>query len=463
MNKKAFALLLLLGMVITSVNLVAQKLWSLEECVAYAYENNIYIKQSYLGVESADLSLDQSKINLSPSFNASLSQNWRWGRSPSPQTNVYSNEQSQQSYFGLSTDLTLFNGMQQVNNIRQKQFDYLASKYDSDKIKNDMSLNIAAGYLQILFNIELVNNAQRQLDISSQQLDRTSKQVEAGAVAKGSLYDIQAQAASDEANLINAENNLMLAYLDLMQLLDLEANKEFDIVKPKLEITAKPTLLPPDMIYNKSVAIMPEIKSAEYKLQSADRGLSIAKGQRSPRLYATGNYGTSFSDQIKNIEYSPEGIPSYGDTKSFDAQIKDNRNGVLMFGLSIPIFNGYQVSSYIKQSKINMENLNLNLQLEKNRLRKNIEQSYADALAAYQTYIARKKSVDAFSESFKYMEEKFNVGMVNATDYNVSKLQYSTAISDLAASKFDYIFKTKILDFYLGKSISLDDIAVSEE
>jgi outer membrane protein len=463
MNKKAFALLLLLGMIITSINLVAQKLWSLEECVAYAYENNIQIKQSYLGVESADLSLNQSKINLSPTFNANLRQNYNWGRTPSPQTNVYSNEQSQQSYFGVSSDLTLFNGMQQVNNVRQKQFDYLAAKYDSDKIKNDMSLNIAAGYLQILFNIELVSNAQNQLDISSQQLSRTEKQVEAGAVAKGSLYDIQAQAASDDANLINAKNNLMLAYLDLMQLLDLEANQEFDIVKPKLEITAKPTLLPPDMIYNKSLAIMPEIKSAEYRVQSAERGLSIAKGQRSPRLYASGSYGTSFSDQIKNIVYGPDGVPSYGDTKSFDAQMKDNRNGTLMFGLSIPIFNGYQVSSYIKQSKINMENVNLDLQLEKNRLRKSIEQSYADALAAYQTYIARKKSVDAFAESFKYMEEKFNVGMVNATDYNVSKLQYSTAVSDLASSKFDYIFKTKILDFYLGKSVTLDDIATSQE
>jgi len=190
----------------------------------------------------------------------------------------------------------------------------------------------------------------------------------------------------------------------------------------------------------------------------------IAKGQRRPRLYASGNYGSSFSDQILEITgYTENGLPIYGGTRPFDQQIKDNRNGSLMFGLSIPIFNGYQVSSYIKQSKINMENVNLNLQLEKNRLRKNIEQSYADALAAYQTYVARKKSVDAFSESFKYMEEKFNVGMVNATDYNVSKLQYSTAVSDLAASKYDYIFKSKILDFYLGRSITLDDIASTQE
>lgn len=464
MNKRAVVMLLLLVMVVFSVKLVAQKLWTLEECVAYAFDNNIQIKQSMLGVESASESLSQSKLNLIPSFNANVSQNYGWGRAPSPQTNIYSNQQTQQAYFGVSSDLTLFNGLQQINTVRQKEFDFLAQKYDSDKIRNDISLNIAAAYLQILFNIELVNNAQRQVDISNQQISRTEKQVEAGSVARGSLFNIQAQAASDEANLINAKNNLMLAYLDLMQLLDLESGQEFDIFKPTLEITATPSLLPPDMIFNKSLTFMPEIKSAEYRAQSAERGLSIAKGQRSPRLFANGSYGSSNSDQILEITgYTDLGVPIYGGTKPFDQQIKDNRNGALTFGLAIPIFNGYQVSSAIQQSKLNMENVNLNLQLEKNRLRKNIEQAYADALAAYKTYVARTKSVEAFTESFKYTEEKFNVGMVNATDYNVAKLQLFTAISDLASSKFDYIFKTKILDFYLGKTITLADIAATQE
>jgi outer membrane protein len=364
----------------------------------------------------------------------------------------------------LNSDLTLFNGLQQINNIRQKEFDLLARKYESDKIRNDMSLNIAAGYLQILFNIELVDNAERQFDISSQQVNRTEKQVEAGSVARGSLYDIQAQAASDEANLIAAKNNLALAYLDLMQLLDLEANQEFDIVKPDLKITEAPTLIPAEQIYNTSVTLMPEIKSAEYQYLSAERGLAIAKGQRSPRIFASGSYGTSNSDQIKEVTgYTDAGLPIYGGTKPFDQQIKDNRNGSLSFGLAIPIYNGYQVSSYIKQSKINMENIDLNLQLEKNRLRKSIEQAYADALAAYKTYVARKKSVDAFSESFTYIEEKFNVGMVNATDYNVAKLQMSTAYSDLASAKYDYIFKTKILDFYLGKTVTLNNLTAPEK
>lgn len=459
MNKKGIFLLMFFGILFFSVSIVAQKQWTLEECINYAYENNLYIKQSNLNVESSDKDLLQSKLNLAPSLNASASQNFGWGRSPDPQTNIYATQQTQRTFFNVSSDVTLFNGLQQLNNMRKAEFDYLANKYDSDKIRNDISLNIASAYLLILFNTEMVNNSQRQFDISKEQISRTEKQVEAGAVARGSLLDMQAQGASEEAALITNRNNLMLSYLDLMQLLDLEASKDFDIEKPNMEITAQPSLLPPEIIFNKSVAIMPEIKSAELKLQSAGRTVAISQGARSPRIFAQGSFGTLYSDQIKEIEYNPEGIPSYGDTRTFGDQIIDNRDGSLVFGMSIPIFNGYQVSTNIKKSKIYYENINLELELEKNKLRKNIESAYADAIGAYQTFIARKKSVDALTESFKYTEEKFNVGMVNATDYNVSKIQLANAEADLSSAKFDYIFKTKILDFYLGRQLTFADIA----
>ncbi len=463
MDKKPLSLLILLGMVLFSINIAAQELWSLEKCINYAFENNLQIKQSILDANSSDLDLKQSKLNMAPSLNSRVSQNYNWGRNPDPQTNLYTTNQTQQFYANINSEVTLFDGLQQINNVRQKQFDYLAKKYDSDKIMNDISLNIAASYLLILFNIELVNNAQRQVDISKEQIERTEKQVEAGAVAKGSLYDIQAQGAGEEANLVNAKNNLMLAYLDLMQLLDLEASEEFDIEKPQFEINSAPSLLSPDIIFSKAVDIMPEIKSAEYSVQSAERSLAIAKGMRSPRLYASGQYGSTFSDQIYNYSEGPGGEIIKGDVKPFSDQFVDNRYGSLFFGLQIPIFNGYQVSTNVKKSKIYKEAVDLNLQIEKNKLRKDIESSYADALAAYQTYIARKKSVASFQEAFKYIEEKFDVGMVNSTDYNVAKIQLNNAESDLASAKYDYIFKTKILDFYLGKSLTLSDIASLKE
>jgi len=460
MFKKIFLLLTLLILVIFSLNIVAQELWSLEKCIDYAYENNLTIKQSQLDAMSADNDYKQSKLGMLPTLNSSVSQRYNWGRTPNPQTNIYNTEQSQQFFVDLNSDVTLFSGLQQVNNVKQKQYEYLIKKYDSDKIRNDISLNIAAAYLSILFNIELVNNAQRQVDVTKEQIEKIHKQVDAGAVAKGNLYDIQAQGANEEANLVNAKNNLMLAYLDLKQLLDLEASANFDIEKPNLEITGTPTILPSDMIYNKAVTIMPEIKSAEYSVLSAEKTLAQAKGAYSPRLYASGSYGTTFSDQIREIKgINESGGIDYGNTIPFGDQFKNNRNGALLFGLQIPIYNGYQVSTSVKKSKIYKEAVDLNLQLEKNKLRKNIESAYADALAAYQTYVARNKSVESYRESFKYTEEKFDVGMVTATDYNVAKIQMNNAESDLASSKYDYIFKVKILDFYLGRSLTLSDIA----
>jgi outer membrane protein len=466
MNRKAYVLSTLLAAVLASVNVFSQDLWSLEKCIDYANENNLAIQQSMLDVYSADEDLSQSKLNMLPSLNGSLSENYNWGRNLDPQTNLYVTQQTQQFRLGINSEITLFNGLQQINNVKQKQFEYLAKKYDSDKIRNDISLNIAAGYLLILFNLELVNNAQRQVDISNEQIGRTEKQVEAGVVARGNLFDIQAQGANDEANLITARNNLMLAYLDLKQMLDLEADTDFDIEKPDLNITGTPTLVPPDVIYNTAVTIMPEIKSAESSVESAERSLAIARGARSPRIYASGQYGSTFSDQIYEIigEDPVTGLPIRGpDVKSFDSQLVDNRFGGLFFGLQIPIFNGYQVSTNVKKTRVYMEVVEINLAQQKLALRKNIETAYADAVAAYQTYVARKKSVDAFAESFKYMEEKFDVGMVNATEYNVAKIQYSSAESELANAKYDYIFKVKVLDFYLGNGISLDDIATSGE
>jgi len=438
-------------------DLKAQKLWTLEDCINYAFDNNIQIKQSELSVEAANNDYLQRKLNLIPSLNASTSYNFGWGRSIDMATYRYTDNNTQQSYLNLNSDVTLFNGLQQLNSIRQKEFDYLAQKYNYEKIRNDISLNIASAYLLILFNIELVNNAERQVDITKQQIDRTKKQVDAGTVARGSLLDIEAQGANEEATLVTNKNRLMLAYLDLMQLLDLEATEEFDIEKPELEVSLSATdVVPPEMIYSKALAIMPEIKSAEYELNSAEKSLSISKGARWPTLSMNGGYGTNYSDQIRK-SYNPS-EPGYNETKPFGDQWLDNRNITLGFRLSIPIFNGFQASTRVKQSRISYENANLSLELEKNRLRKNIEQAYADALAAYQTFLARKKSVEALKESFTYSQEKFDVGMVNATDYNVSKIQLSKAESDLASSKYDYIFKTRILDFYLGKPITLKNV-----
>lgn len=437
-----------------SGGLVAQKIWTLEDCINYAFENNISVKQSYLDVELQEINQLQSKLNLLPDLNASASHYFGWGRSIDMATYDFTDQQTQQTYFDISSNVVLFNGFQKINTMKQQRYEYLAAKYNSDKIKNDIAISVAGAYLQILFSSELVNNAKNQVDVTRQQVERTQKLVEAGTLAQGSLLEIQAQLATEEVSFIQAENQFNLAVLDLLQLLELEAGTGIQIDIPNLDITKITDILPVDYIYNAAVDSKPEIKSAEMNYESSKRSLAIARGSRSPSLSLRGNFGSSYSDQITDM--------ATGRLKSFDDQMRDNRNTTLSFSLSIPIFNGYQASSAIKKSKIGLMNADYNLQLAKNTLRKNIETSYTDALASYKTYVARDKSLKSLQESFNYTEQKFNVGMVNAIDYNVAKNQMIKAESDLLSAKFDYIFKLKLLDFYLDKPLTLKDLRISE-
>jgi len=440
---------------LVSGGLMAQK-WTLEDCVNYALEHNIQVRQSQLDVETGAINELESKLNFLPSFNAQASHYYVWGRSIDLATYTYVDDQTQQSYFDVNSSLMLFNGFQKVNTMKQRRSEYLAAKYSADKIKNDIALAVAGYYLQILFNEELLNNAQQQLEVTRQQVSRTNKLVEAGTLAKGSLLEIQAQQANEEVSVVQAENQLNLAYLDLLQLLELEANTELEIDFPKLAVNKTPELLPVEFIYSTALEVMPEIKRAELTVQGTEHALAIARGSRSPSISLNAGMGTNYSDKI-TLSNNPID-PDFGVVKPFDAQWRDNRNTTLSFRLSIPIFNGYQVSSYISRSKLNLLNADYNLQLAKNTLRKNVETAYTDALAAYKSYQAREKSLRSLNESFSYTEQKFNVGMVNALDYNTAKNQLNIAESDLLSSKYDFIFKLKILEFYLGKSLTLADM-----
>ena len=440
-----------------SLNGIGQSVWSLEDCVDYAFDNNIQIKQSELLTEGYDMDLLQSKLGIIPSLNASTSYGWNEGRTPDPQTNLYRIQNSTQQFYDISSTMTLFNGLQQYNNIKKAQYDLLASQYDADKMKDDISLMIAAGYLQILFSLELVKTAQDQVDITAQQISRTQKLVDAGTLAKGDLLEIQSQGAREEVNLINAENQLNLAYLDLLQLLDMSASDIFDIEKPIIVIeNAKLELLPSENVYSYAVINRPEIKSAEYRLQSANKSLAIAKGSRSPVLSLRGSWNTTWSDQIREDVFDPE-----SPTMSYSDQIfENNPNKSWGISLSIPIYNGYQVSTYVNKSKLASISAEYDLELTQNQIRKTVETAYTDAIAAFKTYQANEKSLESFRESFKYMEQKFNVGLVNSLDYNVAKQQMTRAESDLISAKYDFVFKTKILDFYMGKTITLDEFDI---
>ncbi|HER07824.1 MAG TPA: TolC family protein [Bacteroides sp.] len=454
-----------------------QKPWSLEDCIQYAMENNIQIKQSVLNTEYNENLLKQSRLGQIPNLNANSNYTYSWGRALDQTTYQFTEDQKINSISaGVTSSMNLFNGFQVRNTILQNELDLMASYEEVEKIRNDISLNIAAAYLAIMFNQELLAVARSQLEITGQQVERTRKMVDAGSLARGSFLEIQAQYAAEELNLVNAENQLEISLLRLQQILDLPVDSAFDVAVPELpDPENEEVLINVGEVYRIAEQTMPEVKGAQLNVQSSERGLKIAESGRYPRLYISANYNTGYSDirqkvvdisEIPNPEigttqggeavYSnyPQSIPIYG-TYPFFEQIRDNTSAGLGMGLSIPIFNGWQVNTNVANARIVLENAQLELQSRKNALYATIQQSYADAVAALKKFTASEHALISMEESFKYTEKKFEVGLVNTVDYNTSKNQLTATQSDLLQAKYDFIFKTKILNFYKGEPITL--------
>jgi outer membrane protein len=429
----------------------AQGTWSLQKCIDYAIQNNIQIKQQSLNSQYYSNQLDQAKYKRLPNLNANLSNSQDFGRSLT-YLNTYANRNSNTTNGSLTTNVTIWSGSTLSNSVRMADMDLRASLEEIQKAKDDIMLNIAAAYLEILFADEMVGVAQELLKITQLQLDRTTKLVEAGSLAKGSLLEIEAQYAREELDVVNAQNRLQLAYLGIYQLLDMPSTESFIVEKPVLpEIGANISLINSMDVFKNSVQIMPAVKGAEFKLESARKQLLIAKGYRMPTLSFGANYFNLYNNQY-NYPDPPIGN---GGQIPLGEQLKNNQRYGFGINLNIPIFNGYQARTGVRNAQISVENNELQLQNTKNLLRKDIEQSYTNALAAFKRYIANQKTVVSSKEAFRYTEEKFNVGMINSVEYNQSKNNLSTAESNLLQAKYEYIFRTKILDFYNGIPIEL--------
>jgi outer membrane protein len=430
----------------------AQETWSLQKCITYALENNIQVKQQALNTEYYTNQRDQARNNRLPNLNANVQNYSSYGRSLLPD-NSYKDINSNSTAGNVSSNITLWNGFVLNNSIKMADMNLRASLEDMRKAKDDIMLNIAAAYLEILFADELVTVSEQVLKVTQLQIDRTTKLVEAGSLAKGSLLEIEAQFAREELNVVNAQNRLQLAYLNLYQLLDLPSTESFKIEKPVLpEISANLTVINSMDVFRNAVETKPAVKSAEFKLESARQQLKVAKGSMMPSLSFGGNYNNDYNN--KDFYYDPVSRQQLG-LIPFSKQIKKNQRYGFGATLSIPIFNRFQGQTQVKNSKIQVEDYELQLQSSKNLLRKDIEQAYTNALAAFKRYVANQKAVESSTEAFRYTEEKFNVGMINSVEYNQTKNNLTTAQSDLLQAKYEYIFRTKILDFYNGQAIEL--------
>ncbi|WP_289054730.1 TolC family protein [Carboxylicivirga marina] len=423
-----------------------KKQWPLLECITYAHENNITIKRQAVNTEYQENILKQSKLerlpDLSASSDGSLSFGYTWVQQEAQ--NVDQNIRS----LGISanSNVNVFSGLSNSNRIKRNKVDLLAAIENMEKTKNDIGLLITGHYLQILFNKELLNVANEQYETSKLQADRTKKLVDAGSQAMGSFLEIKSQAAKEALNVTQQENALAMSLLDLAQLLDLERPIEFDIQTPELpELTAF-TPEPPADIYSVALEIMPEIKSATYNTESKEYDLKIAKGNYYPTL----GVGAGISTNANWLADDP-----YDSNRPLDEQFKTNQNTYIGARLSIPIFNRLQTRNNVANAKLGLMDAQYQLKAEKLSLRKSIQQAYADAVAAYNKYLSSEEAVSSFAESFRYTEKKFNVGLVNSVDYNVAKTDFTRAQSDLLQSKYEYILRTKILDFYKGIPIKL--------
>lgn len=456
----------------------AQESWSLEDCIHYAMENNIQIKTQQLNTEINQNQLSQSKLSLVPGLNAGASESVTFGRNVDPYTNDFSNENFNSSNFQISSSVTLFSGLQQYNNIKKAEIDTKASFLLLEQTKNNISLAIASAYLNVLYSMDLLDLAKQQKEITQQQFDRTSILVEKGSLPEQSKYELEAQLANEELNIVNNENQLDLAKLNLIQLLELEDPIGFNIVRPEIDnISSESTMMTVDQIFFESAQRMPEIEYAELNFLSAEKNLAIAKGSNYPRLTMSASYGTGYSSASKDISNISLGEPylsgfatdnmgtlldvynyNYDYTyvnRPFSDQISDNASSVIAFNLSIPIFNGLQTKTNIDNSKIYIEQSKLQVDQARKDLYKAIQQAHADALFALKQYLATEKTLDAMQLSFDYTQKRYDQGLLNTTDFNVAKNNLSKTEADLLRAKYEYIFKLKILDFYRGITIKL--------
>jgi outer membrane protein len=444
MNRTIFIVTLFFVQIFTTVQ--AQDVWSLEKCINYAIVNNIQIKQGVISTKYQQNQLKQSKFARLPNLNGQLSQNMNYGRSLT-YNNTYQNINSSEADLGLGTSIPIFQGFQIANTISMTDLNLKASLEDLEKAKSDITMNIASTYLQILFDKDLVKVSQNQLEITNLQIRQINEKVEAGSLARGSLLEIQAQAAGEELNLVNAQNQLKLDKLKLTQLLEMESQENFDVEVPVLpEILAQTSLVTATEVYKTALALRPEIKGADFRLKSSKYQLKTAQGSFYPSVLFYANFYDTYNNKYTD---------NLGNYISFSDQLRNNQRKGLGLQMNIPIFTRLQNKTQIDNARLQVLKIELDFESAKKLLRSDIETAQSNAVASLNRFISNQKAVSSMREAFRYSEEKFKVGMVNAVEYNTAKTNLSKAESDLLQAKYEFIFRTKILDFYQGKPITL--------
>lgn len=428
----------------------ASQPWSLEACIRYAIEHNIDLKQKQQQEEAKKVELNTSKLSWLPAVNANMGQNFQFGRGTT-KSGLIVDQNIANSSLNINLDMPIFDGLKIPNEIAARKLDLLASVENLNKAKEDLAINVTSYYLQVLYNKELLKIAKLQVTLSGEQVARTEALVKAGKVPLSQLYDIKAQLANDEVTLTEAQNNVSLALLDLAQSLELErSDASFDIAPPEMGDVVESnmsSILPPDHIYDHAVTFKPQVKEQGYLLESQKKMLRVAQAGYYPKLSLGASYSNGYYHASSDGEVS--------DNLSFGDQLRQNGQKVVGFSLSIPLFNRMQVRNSVRSARISIRNQELMMENTKKTLYKEIQQAYYNATAAQEKYTASGKSVTATQEAFTYAEERYNAGKSTAFEFNEAKTKYAQSLAEQAQAKYNFIFRTKILDFYNGTPIRL--------
>lgn len=427
------------------------KNWTLQECVEYALKNNISIKQSELDIKLANIDKSSAIGNFLPTINGQVSHSWSIGANTNPVTNLRENQTTQYTQVGLGSSVTLYGGLQNVNRLRRAKLAQLASQYQLTKMQDDILLYVANAYLDILFNKENLKVQQNQLAFDEKQLTRSEELVKAGSVPRGDLLDMKATIATDNQRIAVAENALLISRLSLAQLLQLEDFQNFDVADVSIEPTPSPVMNEsPEAIVAKAKEVRVEIKIAQANLDLAERDIKIARGALHPSLTFGYNFGTNASyadrilfDQNTGQPYTASPLPVFD-------QFSDNKGHNFGLQLSIPILNGFSAKNNVERSKVAFQRNKNAFDQAKLDLELNVYKAITDARGALKTYEAAVITVEARQEAFNYAKEKFAVGLMNSFDFNQSQTVYVAAQSDVIRAKYDYIFKTKVVELYFG-------------
>ena len=421
--------------------LQAQETWDLQRCITHAIEHNLSIKQKEAARNQSEVELNTAQWSRMPNLNGNIGQSFNFGRALQAD-NTYGNRNTRNTNFSLGTNIPLFTGMQIPNNIALSKLNLKAATEDLAKAKEDISIQVASYFLQVLFNEELTKIARNQVALSQEQLDRKVAFFKNGKASEAEVLEAKSRLAQDQLSLVQAENNHQLALLDLSQMLELPSPENFRISVPDIDgFTADLSM--PEEVYAQAMMNKPAIKAAQYRLQGAEKSIKIAQSGYYPQLSFGAGIGTNYY-HLSGIENAP-----------FSTQWDQNMNKYLQFSLSIPIFNRFQTRNRVKSARIQHTALSWQLEESKKALYKEIQQAYYNALAAESKYKSSQSASESAEASFRLMSEKYANGKASATEYNEMRTAWMKALSDGVQAKYEFMYRSKILDFYKGVPLVL--------